>query len=59
MICIIFIIILVVYYVNVILEIGATKYCNSPIVTKIDLLFALIPFQIWVKQLVYNIKKLD
>lgn len=51
--------IVIIYYVTVVAEISATKYINSPIKTKTDLLWALIPFQIWVKSLIRNIKNLD
>lgn len=59
MIHLIIIALVIIYYAVVIAEIGATKYINSPIKTKTDLLWALIPFQIWVKSLIRDIKNLD
>ena len=51
---------LVIYYLNVLNEAFKTfKYYNSPIKTKKDLFFALIPFQIYVKQLIFVIKNLN
>ena len=59
MITIILFLIFVVYYALVVCAIFEEKYCNSPIQTKKDLLFALIPFQMIIKQLILAIKDLD
>lgn len=59
MITIILFLSLVVYYALVVGAIFEEKYCNSPIQTKKDLLFALIPFQMIIKQLILAIKDLD
>ena len=50
---------LAVYYGYVLSEIGGTKYHGSPIKTKKDLFFALIPFQVWVKYFINAYKELD
>lgn len=50
---------LVVYYTLVAYAIFEEKYRNSPIKTKKDLLFALIPFQMIIKKLILAIKDLD
>ena len=51
--------VLLAYYSSVIFEIGGSKYYGDPIQSKKDLLWALIPFQMWIKQLIFNIKKLE
>lgn len=50
---------LAVYYCYVVSELGGTKYYGSPIKTKKDLFFALIPFQAWVKNFIREYKELN
>ena len=59
MIIAILLIILAVYYTAVVYEVISTKYYNSPIKTKIDFLFALIPFQMWIKEFYFAVKNLE
>ena len=50
---------LAIYYGYVLSEVKGTKYYGSPIKTKKDLFFALIPFQVWVKNFVREFKELN
>ena len=50
---------LAIYYGYVLSEMEGTKYHGSPIKTKKDLFFALIPFQAWVKNFIREYKNLD
>jgi hypothetical protein len=47
------------YYMSVLLETFSEKYYRSPITTKREFYFCLIPFYMWAKCIVQAFKDLD